>query len=175
VGEHGGGTWGATVADVTTLPFQDHSFDLVICSEVLEHIPDDTAALKELIRIVKPGKDLVVSVPRFLPERICWSLSDEYHNVDQGHIRIYKKRELCKNMELAGVTYRGSHFAHSLHSPYWWLKCFVGPTREDSTAVNLYHRFLTWDIMEKPWITRFMERLLNPLIGKSLVLYFKKT
>jgi SAM-dependent methyltransferase len=174
VGAHGGGTWGTLAADITTLPFQTGAFDLVICSEVLEHIPDDKAAFKELIRIVKPGKDLVVSVPRFLPERICWSLSSDYHNANQGHVRIYKKEELRKNIEMAGVTYRGSHFAHSLHSPYWWLKCLVGPTREDSAAVNLYHRFLTWDIMEKPWITQFMDRLLNPLMGKSVVLYFKK-
>ena len=174
VGVHGGGTWGTLAADVTTLPFQTDAFDLVICSEVLEHIPDDKVAFKELIRIVKPGKDLVVSVPRFLPERICWSLSNEYHNANQGHVRIYKKKELRKNLEMAGVTYRGSHFAHSLHSPYWWLKCLVGPTREDSVPVNLYHRFLTWDIMKKPWITQFMDKLLNPIMGKSLVLYFKK-
>ena len=174
IGVHGGGTWDTMVADVTALPFQDHAFDLVICSEVLEHIPNDKDAFKELIRIVKPGKDLVVTVPRFFPERICWSLSDEYHNANQGHVRIYKKNELRKGLESEGVRFYGYHFAHSLHSPYWWLKCLVGPTREDSMAVNLYHRFLTWDIMEKPWITRFMDRLLNPLMGKSLVLYFKK-
>ncbi|MBA4369929.1 MAG: SAM-dependent methyltransferase, partial [Desulfobacterium sp.] len=53
-------------------------------------------------------------------------------------------------------------------------KCFVGPTREDSVVVNLYKRFLTWDIMKKPLITRWIDRLLNPIVGKSLVLYFTK-
>ena len=67
-----------------------------------------------------------------------------------------------------------SHHAHSLHAPYWWLKCLVGPTRDDSLPVNLYHRFLTWDIMQKPKPTRLLDRIFNPLFGKSLVLYFEK-
>jgi hypothetical protein len=40
--------------------------------------------------------------------------------------------------------------------------------------VNLYHRFLTWDIMKQPRGTRFLENLLNPILGKSLVVYLKK-
>ncbi|MFH2067448.1 MAG: class I SAM-dependent methyltransferase [Pseudomonadota bacterium] len=174
LGEHGGGKWIVSVADIKRLPFQDNSFDLVICSEVLEHIPEDRVAMREIIRILKPGKTLVVSVPRYFPEKICWALSDEYYNANQGHVRIYTKKQLIGRLEKEGVRNWGMHFAHSLHSPYWWLKCFVGPTREDSGIVNLYKRFLTWDIMKKPFITRFMDRLLNPLVGKSLVLYFTK-
>jgi len=83
-------------------------------------------------------------------------------------------QELIKAVEKAGTIYFYSHFAHSIHAPYWWLKCLVGPTRDDSWMVNLYKRFLTWDIMDKPWITRFVDRLLNPLMGKSVVLYFTK-
>jgi hypothetical protein len=116
----------------------------------------------------------VVSVPRFWPERICWALSDEYFNANQGHIRIYKKKQLMQLIEKAGAKYRTAHHAHSIHSPYWWLKCFVGPTREDSVAVNLYKRFLTWDILSKPKLTKTLDRYLNPIMGKSLVLYFKK-
>ena len=50
----------------------------------------------------------------------------------------------------------------------------AGPGRTDSKAVTLYHRLLTWDIMEKPKVTRVLDKLMNPVIGKSLVLYFKK-
>jgi ubiquinone/menaquinone biosynthesis C-methylase UbiE len=174
LGAHCGGTWSFTTADITTLPFADATFDLVICSEVMEHIPDQEKAAEELLRVLKPGCNLVVSVPRFWPEKICWMLSDEYFNANQGHIRIYKKKELVRLIEKKGAAYLMGHHAHSLHSPYWWLKCFVGPTREDSLAVNLYKRFLTWDILQKPFITRFLDKLLNPVLGKSLVLYFKK-
>lgn len=174
VGAHCGGTWAFTQSDITKLPFPDDCFDMVICSEVMEHIPDQHTAASEILRVLKPGHTLVVSVPRFWPERICWALSDDYFNANQGHIRIYKKKELVKLIEDQGATYLQGHHAHSLHSPYWWLKCFVGPRREDSIAVNLYKRFLTWDILSKPWITKFMDRMLNPVMGKSLVLYFKK-
>ncbi|MDY6904864.1 MAG: class I SAM-dependent methyltransferase [Thermodesulfobacteriota bacterium] len=172
--EHGGGTWHLSVTDITRLPFRDNFFDLVICSEVLEHIPEDSAAMKEIIRIVKPGKDLVVSVPRYFPERICWALSDEYFNANQGHVRIYTKEKLVRRLERFGVRAVSSHFAHSLHSPYWWLKCLVGPTNDDSPPVRLYHRFLAWDIMKKPWITQFAGRMLDPVLGKSLVVYLKR-
>ena len=116
----------------------------------------------------------MVSVPRYLPERLCWALSENYHRVPKGHIRIYKKKELIALLENSGSKLWASHFAHGLHTPYWWLKCLIGPARQDSVLVNLYHRFLVWDMMKKPGLTRFLDRLLNPLLGKSIVLYLRK-
>jgi hypothetical protein len=40
--------------------------------------------------------------------------------------------------------------------------------------VRLYHRLLVWDLMKRPWITRAIDTLLNPVMGKSVVLYFSK-
>jgi SAM-dependent methyltransferase len=174
LGAHGNGRWNLSIADITCLPFKNNSFDMIICSEVMEHIPDEILAAKELARVLKPGKRLAISVPRYLPERICWGLSRDYHLANAGHIRIYKKRDLLALFQEAGFKDRGSHFAHSLHTPYWWLKCLMGPEREDIPLVNLYNRFLTWDIMKQPAVTRFFDYLLNPLIGKSLVVYFEK-
>ena len=174
VGEHGGGVWALSAADVNNLPFKNNSFDLVICSEVLEHIPDHETAVFEIMRVLKPGSNFVVSVPRYIPEKICWALSDEYHKANRGHIRIYKKNELVNLLESSGARLWASHFAHSLHTPYWWIKCLTGPTRNDSRIVNLYHQFLVWDLMKKPKITRFLDGLLNPFFGKSIVLYLKK-
>jgi 2-polyprenyl-3-methyl-5-hydroxy-6-metoxy-1,4-benzoquinol methylase len=174
IGVQRGGAWGSVVADIGRMPFRDNSFDLVICSEVLEHIPDQDGAIYEVTRVLKPGKDLVVSVPRYLPERICWTLSKEYRNATHGHIRIYRKQEIIALLEGAGVRRWGLHFAHSLHAPYWWLKCLVGPEREDSKLVNLYHRFLVWEMMKGRWFVRLLEHLLNPLLGKSTVFYLRK-
>lgn len=54
----------ATVhADITDLPFDDASFDLVLCSHVLEHVPDDRAAIGELFRVVRPGGVALIQVP----------------------------------------------------------------------------------------------------------------
>ena len=174
LGLNGGGTFANLTADITALPFPDDFFHLIICSEVLEHIPDQEKAVHEVIRVLKPGGDLVVSVPRYLPERLCWALSESYYQVPKGHIRIYRKKELIHLLEGSGSKLWASHFAHSLHTPYWWLKCLVGPDRRDSTLVNLYHRFLVWDMMKKPRLTRLLDRLLNPLLGKSTVLYLRK-
>jgi SAM-dependent methyltransferase len=160
--------------DVTNLPFCNNSFDIVICSEVLEHITDDKKAMAELVRILKPGKILAVSVPRFWPEKICWLLSDEYFNANMGHVRIYKESSLIKNIESIGVKHFALHHAHSIHAPFWWLKCLIGPNKTDSKLVNLYHKLLVWDLMKKPKITNFIDKLFNPVLGKSLVLYFRK-
>ncbi|MCK9229747.1 MAG: class I SAM-dependent methyltransferase [Syntrophales bacterium] len=166
--------WGTSVTDITALPFRDAFFDVVICSEVLEHVPDSEKAVREMVRVLKPGKDMVVSVPRYLPERICWALSDEYHHEPGGHIRIFKNNELLGLLSRAGLRCRRREYRHALHSPYWWLKCFVGHRREDSTSVNLYRKFLEWDIMERPVAARILDRLLNPLMAKSIVYYLTK-
>jgi SAM-dependent methyltransferase len=168
------GRWLVAQADVTKLPFADGSFDVVICSEVLEHIEDNQTAVAELVRVLKPGGDLVVTVPRFLPERICWAISRAYHQEPGGHIRIYKKSELQGLLEAAGVRCRRIRFRHGLHAPYWWLRCIVGHKNEDFPLVKAYRKFLEWDIIRHPPLTALMDRILNPLIGKSIIFYMKK-
>lgn len=80
--------------DALNLPFPDESFDVVIISEVMEHIPDDKGVLAEMVRVLRPGGRIAITVPRYGPEKVCWTLSDAYHEVEGGHIRIYKADEL---------------------------------------------------------------------------------
>ena len=164
----------AVQGDALHLPFPDATFDRVICSEVLEHIPDDRGAMGELARVLRPGGTMAITVPRFGPELINWALSDEYHNVPGGHIRIYRRRVLEARLCSTGLRVVGHHHAHGLHSPYWWLKCLVGTTNDEHRLVKLYHRLLVWDIMKRPRITRWAESVLAPLMGKSIVLYLVK-
>jgi SAM-dependent methyltransferase len=163
-------------ADALQLPFSNETFDRIICSEVLEHIPNDKGAIQELVRVLRPGGSIAVTVPAWMAEKICWRLNDEYHapKAVGGHVRIYRKSELQAKINDAGLEPSGWDKAHSLHSPYWWLKCAVGPTNNDSRLVKAYHQFLVWDIVRRPLITRLLDRLLNPLIGKSVVLYATK-
>jgi SAM-dependent methyltransferase len=167
---------GTVQGDATRLPFADASFHRVIASEVMEHIADDSAAAAELARVLKPGGMLAVTVPAEWPERLCWRLSEEYHApfVPGGHLRIYTEDQLRSRLAGAGLKPGKSHRAHALHSPYWWLRCAVGPTNETNVAVRGYRRLLEWDIVAQPAVTRWADRLLNPVLGKSLVVYARK-
>ena len=165
----------AVQGDALALPFADATFDRVIASEVLEHIPDDTAAMSELARVLRPGGSMAVTVPRCVPEAINWALSDEYHDTPGGHVRIYRRSTLERRLSSAGLEPLGHHHAHGLHSPYWWLRCLIGPSNESHPAVGAYHRVLVWDIVRAPFVTRAADRVLSPLIGKSLVVYARKT
>jgi SAM-dependent methyltransferase len=173
-----GGMAAATVADGQQLPFPDATFDRIIAAEVMEHIPDDVQAAGELARVLKPGGTVAVTVPSWLPEVVCWKLSDEYHapKVEGGHVRIYTEAELRRKLAATGLEPLGSHQVHALHTPYWWLRCAIGPQRpiEDHPLTKAYHRLLVWDMVDRPLATRLAEKLLQPVLGKSLVLYARK-
>jgi SAM-dependent methyltransferase len=169
------GIGGAVNGDALRLPFPDAAFDVVIASEVLEHLWDDERAIGELVRVLKPGARMAVTVPTRWPERVCWALDHRYHDTPGGHVRIYRQHELEAKLERAGCWLRGSHHAHALHSPYWWLKCATGIDQSDPhPAVRRYHDFLTWQITEQPAWVNTLDRVLNPVIGKSLVVYVQK-
>ncbi len=170
--------------DALSLPFADGEFDRIVAAEVLEHIPADVEAIKELVRVLRPGGTLAVSVPRWLPEVINWKLSDDYHNADGGHIRIYTDHELIDKVTKAGrpndgtpgdaMVFEGKDYAHGLHSPYWWIKCAVGVENDNHPLAKAYHRVLVWEIMKQPRLLQLAGKVLDPMIGKSMVLYFRK-
>ena len=167
---------GVLRGDATKLPFEDNTFDCVVTSEVLEHIQDDVNVISELHRVLKPGGSLGVTVPTWWPEKVNWMLSDEYHAPKSvgGHVRIYSATELKAKLRSAGFEVTDSHHAHALHSPYWWLKCAVGPRNNDHSLVKKYREFLEWDIMTQPRSMQIAERALSPLMGKSFVVYSRK-
>ena len=162
-------------ADARGLPFDAATFDVVIAAEVLEHITDDGAAMAELHRVLRPGGAIAVTVPRFWPERVCWALSEEYHTVAGGHVRIYRRDQLAARLRTAGFAVdRHHHHAHALHSPYWWLRCLLGVGRDQAPAARVYHRFLVYDLMHRPRWTSWLEHRLDPVLGKSVVLYGRR-
>ena len=161
-------------ADARRLPFEDETFDRIVVSEVLEHIQEDEPAMAEIRRVLKPSGRAAITVPRWWPERVCWALSDEYHSNDGGHVRIYTAEELVTKLRRNGLTPAASHHAHALHSPYWWVKCAVGVRRDSAPLARAYRRFLEWQIAARPRTLDVLERGLNPVLGKSLVVYVEK-
>ncbi len=160
-----------SVGNAEQLPFDDATFDKIICSEVLEHIPSYQNVLAEINRILKIGGIAAISVPRYFPEWVCWQLSDAYHEVEGGHVRIFNAGSLRNDIESRGFVCYDKHHAHSLHVPYWWLKCLFWRQAGEPEAkiVEWYH------LMQQPLITRVLDWLLNPIMGKSVVMYFVKT
>ena len=91
-----------------------------------------------------------------------------------GHIRIYTDTELIDKVTKAGLLFDGQDYAHGLHTPYWWIKCAVGVDNNEHPLVRAYHELLVWEIVKQPKVLRWAGAILDPAIGKSLVLYFHK-
>lgn len=83
-------------ADICNLPFADNSFDIILCNHVLEHIPDDTKAMQELYRILKPGGMGIFQVPQDLNRATTFqddSITDPKERTllfgQYDHVRVY--------------------------------------------------------------------------------------
>ena len=157
-----------------SLPFPDNTFDLIVCSEVLEHLHEYNDAVIEINRVLKPGGKFFASVPAFWPEKICWHLSKEYQNQPGGHLRIFDQKKLIHEIESRGVIFLSSEKFHSIHSPYWWLRCFFWKSQEKNLLVKVYKKILERHILKKPRIIDNIDKLMNPIMGKSFSMYFKK-
>lgn len=85
-------------ADITALPFQDDSFDVIFCNHVLEHIPDDTKAMQELYRVLKKGGMGIFQIPQDLSRETTFeddSITDPKERAkifgQYDHVRVYGK------------------------------------------------------------------------------------
>ncbi len=172
--DHRPGTWLAIRGDAGNLPFRDSSFDKVVCSEVLEHLPDDNRGVKELVRVLKEGGILAVSVPNYFPEAVYWRLSRSYHNTPGGHIRIYRKKGILDLLGRHGLRVLAIHYKHSLHTPYWLLRCIFGIDNKKALIPSLYHKLLVWDLRNQYRIVRLLDDICNRIFPKSIVIYAKK-
>jgi SAM-dependent methyltransferase len=83
-------------ADITNLPFEDHSFDVIFCNHVLEHIPDDTKAMQELYRVLKPGGFGIFQIPQDLQRATTFeddTITDPKERAkifgQYDHVRVY--------------------------------------------------------------------------------------
>ena len=174
-------SWGVVQAGVTLmmgwgdrLPFRDAAFDRVICTEVLEHIPDDLSAMREVVRILRPGGTVAFSVPDRLSETILWRQSWQYRNTPGGHVRIYGRRQLAARLKSAGLRLYAVRWRHSMETLYWIAR--IGPKdRWDSAGwVKSFRKFLDSKRTRNSRFFYRLEELTNYLFPKSIVFYGRK-
>lgn len=105
------GVEGVIEGRIERLPFDDGSFDLILATDVLEHVEDDRAAMRELRRVAGPGARLLATVPAY---GWLWSR----HDSDHHHFRRYTLRRLRGRLEAAGwVPLAWSYFNSMLLAP----------------------------------------------------------
>lgn len=102
---------GIQKADLTKLPQADNSFDLVICSHVLEHVPDDRAAMREILRVLKPGGTALLMVPLAHDDKgteeepTIHNPSEQERRFGQwDHVRLYEKTDFMARVQEAGLA-----------------------------------------------------------------------
>lgn len=102
--------WVFVNASVTDLPFSNATFDLVCAFDVIEHVDDDDRAVREMMRVCKPGGFISVTVPAF---RFLWSHHDEVNH----HKRRYRIGELERLFRSSGRILFASYFNALLFLP----------------------------------------------------------
>ena len=97
-------------ADITALPFEDNSFDVIFCNHVLEHIPDDTKAMQELYRVLKKGGMGILQIPQDLSRETTFeddSITDPKERAkifgQYDHVRVYG-RDYFDKLRSIGFT-----------------------------------------------------------------------
>ena len=97
-------------ADICNLPFEDNQYDVLFCNHVLEHIPDDTKAMQELYRVLKPGGMAILQIPQDLNRAATFSddsITDEKERAaifgQYDHVRVYG-RDYFDKLRSIGFT-----------------------------------------------------------------------
>lgn len=97
-------------ADICNLPFQDNQYDVILCNHVLEHIPDDTKAMQELYRVLKPGGMAILQIPQDLSRATTFAddtITDQKERAkifgQYDHVRIYG-RDYFDKLRSIGFT-----------------------------------------------------------------------
>jgi ubiquinone/menaquinone biosynthesis C-methylase UbiE len=119
--------------DVCSLPFADAQFDLVLATDIVEHVEYDVQALQEICRVLKPSGRAIITVPAF---ESLWGFQDSVSH----HKRRYTRRELLDKIKASGCrTYQSYYFNFLLFVPIWIARQLIRifkPKLESENQVN---------------------------------------
>ncbi|NES87343.1 MAG: methyltransferase domain-containing protein [Moorea sp. SIO2B7] len=112
--------WAKQKFDIQDIPYPQNTFDVVICNHVMEHIPDDLKAMKEIFRILKPGGWAIIQAPQDLSLEVTYedsSITDPFEREkafgQSDHLRLYGK-DYGKRLKQAGFKVTEDDFAKKL-------------------------------------------------------------
>lgn len=141
--------------DVCNMPFADASFDLVLATDIIEHVDDDAKAVDEIRRVLKPNGRLIVTVPAF---ESLWGLQDDVAH----HKRRYRKQQLLDLLHGAGLqSPEGFYFNYLLFVPIWLarrvFRLFKIKLRSENEVNgrflnSIFKAIFSLDIKTAPWI-----------------------
>ncbi len=157
------------------LPFADESFDRVLCTETLEHVDDDSVLARELVRVLKPGGILAVSVPDEYSEKIFWKVSPNYRTQVGGHVRIYERQEIIALLRGSGLEPYAVRYRHSLETLYWLGHvAFWSEWGKQGPITGAFRRALDSSRARKSRIVTLLDDIGNRILPKSIVVYSRK-
>jgi len=157
------------------LPFVDSAFDRVICTETLEHVDDDALLARELVRVLKPGGILAVSVPDEYSERLFWRLSKNYRTHAGGHVRVYGRSEIVRLLRGAGLEPYAVRYRHSLETAYWLSHvAFWSDWGKQGPITGALRKWLDSGRARQSRIVTAMDHIGNRILPKSIVVYSRK-
>ncbi len=157
------------------LPFADGAFERVICTETLEHVDDDSVLARELVRVLKPGGILAVSVPDEFSEKIFWKLSKNYRTHAGGHVRIYERARIVALLREAGLRPYAVRYRHSLETAYWLSHvAFWSDWGKQGPITRVFRSALDSQRARSSRIVTMIDDIGNRILPKSIVVYSRK-
>ena len=103
-----------------------------------------------------------------------WILHFVKSNILGGHLRVFNQYKLVSEIKNSGFKFLSSEKFHSIHSPYWWLRCLFWKSQETNFLVKIYKKLLEYHILKKPLFLDIIDKSLNPIMGKRFAMYFEK-
>jgi SAM-dependent methyltransferase len=133
-----------TVGDAANLPYPGSCFDAVVLTDVIEHLADDSAALRGVERVLRPNGVAIITVPAF---EALWGPNDDAAH----HQRRYRAREVRTLAATAGLSIeRGYYFNFLLFVPIWLVR----------RAMRLFGvRAVSENLMNPAWLNRLLTGL----------------